>query len=55
MRYYYCYSYHQKEFLKNNGLRYVLASINQTTNKKYWVFEGTNELNELLQVWRENR
>lgn len=55
MRYYYCYSYPQKEFLKSVGLQYITAAINQTTNKRYWLFEGTEELNKLLQTWRNNR
>lgn len=54
-RYYYCYSYPQKEFLKKNGLRYITAAINETAGKRYWLFEGTEKLNELLQVWRDNR
>ena len=55
MKYYYCYSFPQKEFLKANGLSYIIASVNQSTEKKFWVFEGTDELNKLLQVWRDNR
>ena len=54
-RYNYCYSYPQKEFLKKNGLRYILAAINQSTSKRYWLFEGCEELNRLLQEWRDNR
>lgn len=55
MRYYYCYSYPQKEFLINSGLRYITAAINQSTGKRYWLFEGTEKLNMLLQKWRDNR
>ena len=55
MKYYYCYSYPQKEFLKKNGLRYITASVNESTGKRYWLFEGTEKLNSLLQVWRDNR
>ena len=55
MKYYYCYSRPQKDFLKNNGFQYITAAINQTTGKKYWLFEGTEQLNKLLQVWRDNR
>lgn len=55
MRYYYCYSYPQKEFLINRGLRYITAAINQSTGKRYWLFEGTEKLNMLLQKWRDNR
>ena len=55
MKYYYCYSYPQKEFLKNSGLKYINTSINQSTGKRYWLFEGTEKLNKLLQEWRNNR
>lgn len=51
-RYFYCYSYPLKTFLRSNGLRYVAASINMNTKKKYLVFENTEELNELFDVWK---
>lgn len=54
-RYFYCYSYNLKEFLKSNGLRYISASVNSNTQKKFWVFEGTNELNRLLSVWSSKK
>ncbi len=51
-RYFYCYSYPLKEFLVDNGLRYITNSVNSNTQKKFWVFEGTDELNRLLEIWR---
>ena len=51
-RYFYCYSYPLKTFLMESGLRYITHSVNQNTQKKFWVFEGTDELNRLLDVWR---
>lgn len=51
-RYFYCYSYPLKTFLTDNGLRYITHSVNQNTQKKFWVFEGTDELNRLLNIWR---
>ena len=51
-RYFYCYSYPLKEFLKKNGLEFITDSVNMNTHKKYWVFEGTDELNKLLDVWK---
>lgn len=54
-RYFYCYSYPLKEFFKQNGLSYIAAAINQTTSKTYWLFEGTEKLNKLLQEWRLNK
>lgn len=54
-KYFYCYSYPLKEFFKNHGLKYITAAKNQTTNKTYWLFEGTEKLNKLLQEWRLNK
>ena len=54
-RYFYCYSYPLKEFLRSSGLRFITAAVNMNTQKKYWVFEGTQELNRLLDVWRSKR
>lgn len=51
-RYFYCYSYPLKEFLIENGLRYITNSVNANTQKKFWVFEGTDRLNYLLDIWR---
>ena len=55
MRLYYCYSYPQKEFLKERGVLYISTSVHPTTNKRYWLFEGTEKLNFLLQEWRDNK
>ena len=54
-RYFYCYSYPLKEFLVNNGLKFITAAVNQATNKRYWLFEGTDKLNKLLTEWRLNK
>ena len=54
-RYFYCYSYPLKEFLIKNGLRYIVHSVNANTQKKFWVFEGTDKLNLLLDDWRTNK
>lgn len=51
-KYFYCYSYNLKTFLLENGHRFITSSVNPKTNKKFWIFEGTNELNHLLDVWK---
>ena len=51
-RYFYCYSYPLKEFLLTNGQSSIVAGIHPRTNKKYWVFEGTEQLNNLLTEWK---
>jgi hypothetical protein len=51
-KYFYCYSFPLKEFLLNNNQKSIVAGIHPNTNKKYWVFEGTEKLNSLLTEWR---
>lgn len=51
-RYFYCYSYNLKCFLQENGQKFITSSVNTNTLKKFWVFEGTDELNKLLDTWR---
>lgn len=54
-RYFYCYSYNLKCFLVENGYRYIVNSVNSNTQKKFWVFEGTDGLNKLLDAWRTRK
>ena len=42
----------EKEFLLENGEKYIVKSVHEKTNKKYWLFEGTEQLNKLLTEWR---
>ena len=51
-KYFYCYSYPLKEFLITSGQKSIVAGIHPTTNKKYWVFNGTEQLNILLTEWK---
>jgi len=54
-RYFYCYSNPLKNFLLSNGERYINKSIHEKTKKKYWLFEGTENLNNLLAEWRNRK
>ena len=51
-KYFYCYSWPLKEFLIINGQTSIVSGMHPITNKKYWVFEGTEELNILLTKWK---
>lgn len=51
-KYFYCYSYPLKEFLRANKQESIVSGIHPSTNKKYWVFKGTIELNNLLTEWK---
>ena len=54
-KYFYCYSYPLKEFFMNNGLEYITVANNKSTGKQYWLFEGCEKLNTLLNKWRANK
>ena len=36
----------------DNNQKSILHAIQQKKKKKYWVFDGTDELNRLLDEWR---
>lgn len=54
-KYFYCYSYPLKEFLIDNGQISIVAGRHPSTNKKYWVFNGTEQLNNLLTEWKSRK
>ena len=54
-KYYYCYSYNQKKFLIDNGEYSIVKGIHPETQKRYWVFERNEKLDELLTKWQENK
>jgi hypothetical protein len=54
-RYFFCYSYPLKSFFEENDLDVITVAQNQSTGKRYWLFEGTDELNRLLKEWRERK
>lgn len=54
-QYFYCYSWPLKEFLISNGQISIVSGKHPSTNKKYWVFEGTERLNTLLTEWRNRK
>lgn len=51
-KYFYCYSWNLKEFLLSNGQVSIVVGIHPKTHKKYWVFNGTEQLNNLLTEWK---
>lgn len=52
---FFCYSYPLKQHFVKNGLRYITASTNASTGKRYWLFDGSEKLDKLLNEWRVNR
>ena len=43
---FYCYSPILKKALLHNKFQYLHTGINNKTNKKFWVFENTNALDD---------
>lgn len=54
-KYFYCYSYPLKEFLLKNKQQSILHAIHPKTKRKYWVFVGTEQLNKLLDEWKNRK
>ena len=55
MRYFYCYSTKMVDFFCKNGLRYIRSDIHKKTNKRFWVFESSDKITYLLNMWRLNK
>lgn len=42
---FFCYSARLHRALKFHGFRYICVGINHNTKSKFWLYEGTQELN----------
>ena len=51
---YCCYSFNQRNFLYENGLRYKLAALNPNSKNLFWVYVKDENLNKLLDEWSAN-
>lgn len=48
---YCCYSLNLRKFLESKGLRYELAALNPNSQKLFWVYMRTEQLDSLLDEW----
>ena len=48
---YCCYSLNLRNYLYENGLRYELAALKPHSQKLFWVYIKTKELDEPLTKW----
>jgi hypothetical protein len=57
MKIFYCYSIPVKEFLKDNNIFPLNdePKINPSSNKNYWEFIKGQELDNALNVWKQNK
>ena len=48
---YVCYSKPQRDYLKQNGIRYDIGGKSISTDNPFWVYIRTDKLNKLLSNW----
>jgi len=52
---FYCYSKPLKDLLIESGCNCIADSIHSRTKKMFWIFNGTEKLNDVLTIWRSRR
>lgn len=50
---FYCYSINLMHFLKSMGFKYVFASKNHITNRLYFAFTKTKQLDTAIGIWNK--
>lgn len=48
---FYCYSNRLNYFLISLKFRYLSVGINKNTNKKYWVYEKSEKLDDAISLY----
>lgn len=48
---YCCYSLNLRNYLYNHGLKYEVAAVNPNSQKMFWIYVKTKQLDELLTKW----
>lgn len=48
---FYCYSTRLYHFLSSVKFRYISIGINSNTNKKYWVYEKSKNLDSAISIY----
>ena len=50
-----CYDLNQKNFFKDNGIKYLVCGLNERTLRKFWVYERNEKFNSVLALWNAQR
>jgi len=52
-RFFYCYSVKMKDFIKSQGLSFILKALHHKTHKPFFLFEKSEELDNAIELWNE--
>ncbi len=55
MKYFFCYSEPLMKFLKINNQRYITGARHIDTNKMFWLYESSIRLNELIDIYKQQK
>ena len=50
-KFFYCYSIKMKDFLKSQGFVYITKALNPNSQKPYFMFNKSMELDEAIKMW----
>jgi len=53
-KYFFCYSTNLQQFLRyEKGLKFICTAFHDKTNKRFWLFERDEKLQEALQEYNK--
>lgn len=52
-KYFYSYSYRLSLFIRSFGIKYINIGVNQNTKNKYYKFEKSDKLDNVLALYNE--
>lgn len=50
---FYCYSCKMKDFIKSQGISYITKAIHPKTNRVFFIFNKSKELDVVITLWNE--
>lgn len=50
--YFYCYSPRLKAELNAAGIRFICVGLNESTGRKFWLFEQTDDLSSVIAAFK---
>jgi uncharacterized protein (DUF1015 family) len=55
IEYYQNYSIPQERWIRANGIKYLRKGTNPNTGRIFFVYEMTDELSDVLEIWTNNK